>query len=96
MTRDLGARAEPVGPVSLFMPIGSLDDAIAAANRLPFGCAADAFAHSGRTVAALGERIGSGMITINHSGPALAETPFGATEAVESSPSPKFITERPI
>ena len=108
MTADMRAmNEEPFGPLALFMPFATLDDAIAEANRLPFGLAAYAFARSARTVAELGERIESGMITINHLGLALAETPFGGikdsgygseggTEAIESYLSPKFVTERPI
>ncbi len=98
---------EPFGPVSLMLPFADLDDAIDEANRLPFGLAAYAWGRSSGHVASLGDRIESGMISINHVGLALPETPFGGikdsgygseggTEAIESYLNPKFVTERGI
>ena len=104
VTQDMRAmNEEPFGPVALFSPFRHLDDAIEEANRLPYGLASYAFARDGRTVAALGERIEAGMVSINHIGLGLAETPFGGikdsgygseggTEALESYLNIKFVT----
>ena len=106
VTSDMRAmNEEPFGPVSLVTKVGGLDEAIDEANRLPYGLAAYAFARSAFHVGELGERIESGMITINHSGFSLAETPFGGikdsgygseggSEAIEAYLTPKFVTER--
>ena len=96
---------EPFGPVSLMLPFDELDEAIEEANRLPYALAAYAFGRSSGHVAALGDRIESGMISINHVGLALPETPFGGmkdsgygteggAEAIESYLNLKFVTER--
>jgi succinate-semialdehyde dehydrogenase/glutarate-semialdehyde dehydrogenase len=71
---------EPFGPLALFLPFGSFDDAIAEANRLPYGLAAYAYTSSAATATALGAEIESGMIGINHHGLALPETPFGGVK----------------
>ena len=102
----LNARAmneEPFGPLALMLSFKTLDDAITEANRLPFGLAAYAYARSGSTIDRLGRSIESGMISINHSGLALPETPFGGikesgygseggAEAIESYLVTKFVT----
>ncbi len=71
---------EPFGPLALFLPFDSFDEAILEANRLPYGLAAYAYTRSAATATALGERIESGMIGINHHGLALPETPFGGVK----------------
>jgi succinate-semialdehyde dehydrogenase/glutarate-semialdehyde dehydrogenase len=71
---------EPFGPLALFLPFNSFDDAIAEANRLPYGLAAYAYTRSTTTATALGASIESGMIGINHHGLALPETPFGGVK----------------
>ena len=68
---------EPFGPLALVLPFQSYEQAIAEANRLEYGLAAYAFSSNSAKVAALGADIESGMITINHLGLALPETPFG-------------------
>jgi succinate-semialdehyde dehydrogenase/glutarate-semialdehyde dehydrogenase len=68
---------EPFGPLALFMPFKTFDDAIAEANRLPYGLAAYAYTRNTATATALGAQIESGMVGINHHGLALPETPFG-------------------
>ena len=106
VTREMRVmNEEPFGPVSLMIPFHELDEAIEEANRLPFALAAYAFGQSSGHVSALGDRIESGMISINHVGLALPETPFGGmkesgygseggAEAIESYLNPKFVTER--
>lgn len=71
---------EPFGPLALFMPFKTFDDAIAEANRLDYGLAAYAYTRSTATATALGAQVESGMIGINHHGLALPETPFGGVK----------------
>jgi succinate-semialdehyde dehydrogenase/glutarate-semialdehyde dehydrogenase len=69
--------AEPFGPIALLSSFSRYEDAVAEANRLPYGLAAYAFTTSHRTVQALGQDIESGMISINHQGLGPPELPFG-------------------
>jgi succinate-semialdehyde dehydrogenase/glutarate-semialdehyde dehydrogenase len=71
---------EPFGPLALMMPFGTFEEAITEANRLPYGLAAYAYTSTTTTATALGARIESGMIGINHHGLALPETPFGGVK----------------
>lgn len=68
---------EPFGPVAIVNRFATTDDAIAEANRLPYGLASYAFTRSTGTADALGKRIVAGMTTINHNGLALPEVHFG-------------------
>jgi succinate-semialdehyde dehydrogenase / glutarate-semialdehyde dehydrogenase len=102
----LTARAmneEPFGPLALMVPFDTVDEAIAEANRLPYGLAAYGYSRSMETVDKLGSAIESGMVSINNSALALIETPFGGVkdsgygseggaEAVESYLNKKFVT----
>jgi succinate-semialdehyde dehydrogenase / glutarate-semialdehyde dehydrogenase len=94
---------EPFGPLALMVPFDTVDEAIAEANRLPFGLAAYGYSRSMETVDKLGTAIESGMVSINNSALALIETPFGGVkdsgygseggaEAVESYLNKKFVT----
>ncbi len=71
---------EPFGPLALVMPFQSYEQAIAEANRLEYGLAAYAFSRDAARVAALAADIEAGMVTINHLGLALPETPFGGVK----------------
>lgn len=71
---------EPFGPVAIINPVESLDEAIAEANRLPFGLASYAFARSNAAVHAISQRVEAGMTAINNFGLALPETPFGGVK----------------
>jgi succinate-semialdehyde dehydrogenase/glutarate-semialdehyde dehydrogenase len=71
---------EPFGPLALMIPFGTVDEAIAEANRLSYGLAAYAYTRSTATAARLGSAIESGMVSINHHGLALPETPFGGVK----------------
>jgi succinate-semialdehyde dehydrogenase/glutarate-semialdehyde dehydrogenase len=95
---------EPFGPLALFMPFGTFDEAIAEANRLPYGLAAYAYTRSTMTATALGAEIETGMLGINHHGLAFPETPFGGVkdsgygseggaEGLEPYVVTKFITQ---
>ena len=94
---------EPFGPVALVMPFRTFEDVVTEANRLPYGLAAYAFTKSNKTVTDLSAEIETGMLTINHLGLALPETPFGGvkdsgygseggTEALEAYLVTKFVT----
>ena len=95
---------EPFGPLAMMLPFHDLDEAIAEANRLPYGLAAYAYTRSVRTATALGARVETGMMTINHLGLALPEIPFGGvkdsgygseggSEAIEAYLNPKLVTQ---
>ncbi len=95
---------EPFGPVALVMPFRTFEDVVTEANRLPYGLAAYAFTKSNKTATDLGAEIETGMLTINHLGLALPETPFGGikdsgygseggTEALEAYLVTKFVTQ---
>ncbi|NMG40253.1 aldehyde dehydrogenase family protein [Chelativorans sp. ZYF759] len=71
---------EPFGPVAVVRRISSTDEAIAAANRLPFGLAAYAFTRSTANSIRLGEEVETGMLGINNMMINLAETPFGGVK----------------
>ena len=94
---------EPFGPVAAFTKFKDVDEAIAEANRLPYGLAAYAFTSSMKTAKKLGDEIEAGMISINHLGLALPETPFGGvkdsgygteggSEAIDSYLDSRFVT----
>jgi succinate-semialdehyde dehydrogenase/glutarate-semialdehyde dehydrogenase len=95
---------EPFGPLALMVPFANLDDALEEANRLPYGLAAYAYTGSAATARALSTGVEAGMISINHAGLALPETPFGGvkdsgygseggSEAIEPYLVTKFVTQ---
>ncbi|MGP9766153.1 NAD-dependent succinate-semialdehyde dehydrogenase [Halomonas sp. AOP13-D3-9] len=71
---------EPFGPLALLVPFSTYEQAVMEANRLPYGLAAYAYTRSNATAMALGRDIESGMLTINHIGFGLPETPFGGVK----------------
>ncbi|MBX3596538.1 MAG: NAD-dependent succinate-semialdehyde dehydrogenase [Rhizobiaceae bacterium] len=68
---------EPFGPVAIANSFDSVSDALAEANRLPFGLASYAFTGSEDVAHLLRRDIEAGMLTINHNGIGLPEVPFG-------------------
>jgi succinate-semialdehyde dehydrogenase/glutarate-semialdehyde dehydrogenase len=95
---------EPFGPIAPVSTFRTYDEAVAEANRLPYGLAAYAYTNSSRTMAALGDDIESGMVSLNHHGLGIPETPFGGlkdsgygseggTEALEAYLNTKFVSE---
>lgn len=68
---------EPFGPIALINSYSDLEGAIAESNRLDYALAAYAFTNDAQTIVQLNDRIESGMISINHVGLNLVETPFG-------------------
>jgi succinate-semialdehyde dehydrogenase/glutarate-semialdehyde dehydrogenase len=102
-----GARAmneEPFGPLALVSRFSDLEEALAEANRLPYGLASYAYTRSVRTATAVAAVIESGMLSLNHYGLAVPEVPFGGvkdsgygseggSEAVESYLATKFVSQ---
>jgi succinate-semialdehyde dehydrogenase/glutarate-semialdehyde dehydrogenase len=96
---------EPFGPVALMIPFNDISEALEEANRLPFGLASYAFTKSAATISALERGVEAGMLSVNHLGLALPETPFGGvkdsgygseggSEAIEPYLTTKFVSER--
>ncbi|MDP3626441.1 MAG: NAD-dependent succinate-semialdehyde dehydrogenase [Hydrogenophaga sp.] len=71
------ATIEPFGPIALISPFELLDDAIAEANRLPFGLAAYAYTNNLQRAHRLMHEIDAGVVCINEWQASLPETPFG-------------------
>ncbi|MDR5784188.1 NAD-dependent succinate-semialdehyde dehydrogenase [Caballeronia sp. LZ065] len=95
---------EPFGPIAPIASFSSYDEVIAEANRLPYGLAAYGYTSSAATSAAFADDIESGMVSINHHGLGMPETPFGGvkdsgygseggSEAMEAYLVTKFVTE---
>ena len=103
---NTGMRAmneEPFGPLALVTRFQGTEEAVAEANRLPYGLASYAFARSAKTIHTLVSEVEVGMLTVNHLGLALPETHFGGVrdsghgseggpEAVEAYFTAKFVT----
>ncbi len=71
---------EPFGPLALFRPFDTLDEAIAEANRLPYGLASYLFTSSIANEAAVAERIEAGMVAVNRIFSSNIEAPFGGVK----------------
>jgi succinate-semialdehyde dehydrogenase/glutarate-semialdehyde dehydrogenase len=95
---------EPFGPVSVMIPFTEFDEAVAEANRLPYGLAAYAWTKSAKTANLIAAAVETGMISINHVALALPEVPFGGvkdsgygseggTEAMDAYLNSKFVTQ---
>lgn len=74
-------RDEPFGPVVGVTPFKTLDEAVARANRVPYGLAAYAFTRSLRNAHAVSEGLEAGMIGINTCKISYPETPFGGVKS---------------
>ena len=94
---------EPFGPVMMLQRFTDFESMVKEANRLPYGLAAYAYTRSARTAAMVSEAMESGMVSINHHGLGLPETPFGGVkdsgfgseggpEAMEPYLVSKFVT----
>ena len=68
---------EPFGPMAAIRGFNALDDAIAEANRLPFGLAGYAFTRSLKNADLLTRRVEVGMLWVNMPAMPSAEMPFG-------------------
>ena len=71
---------EPFGPMAAVRSVKSVDEAIAEANRLPFGLSAYAFTSSIKTAHQLSTQVQTGMLWINQAAAPWAELPFGGVK----------------
>ncbi|MDP3135527.1 MAG: NAD-dependent succinate-semialdehyde dehydrogenase [Burkholderiaceae bacterium] len=94
---------EPFGPIASIAPFKDLDEAVAEANRLPYGLAAYAFTRSGKAAHRIGQEVQAGMVAINSINVGMPEMPFGGikdsgygseggTEALDSYLNTKLIS----
>jgi len=94
---------EPFGPVATVQPFHDFEEAMQEANRLAYGLAGYAYTRSAQNAAAVADAFDTGMVSINHHGLALPESPFGGVkdsgygseggiEALESYLVTKFVT----
>lgn len=95
---------EPFGPIAGIVRFKALDEALKRANSLPFGLASYAFTTSTKNAHAIANGLEAGMVSINHIGLALAETPFGGikdsgygseggTETFDGYLTTKYVTQ---
>lgn len=80
---SVAARAmneEPFGPLALFRAFDTLDEAIAEANRLPYGLGSYLFTRAIANEAAVTERIEAGMVAVNRIFSSNIEAPFGGVK----------------
>ena len=68
---------EPFGPIAGIQGFDALDEAVAEANRLPYGLAAYAFTRSLKNAQTLVNRVEAGMVWVNQRAAPYAELPFG-------------------
>ncbi len=98
---------EPFGPLALMTPFRTMEDAVSEANRLLYGLAAYAYTSSAATATKVAAAVEAGMMSINHHGLALPETPFGGvkdsgygseggSEGLEAYLATKFVTQAGI
>jgi succinate-semialdehyde dehydrogenase / glutarate-semialdehyde dehydrogenase len=73
----LAGSTEPFGPLKTVRPFDDLDEALAEANRLPFGLASYAWTADSRAAAWITDGIEAGSVAVNSWKPSLPETPFG-------------------
>jgi succinate-semialdehyde dehydrogenase/glutarate-semialdehyde dehydrogenase len=68
---------EPFGPIAGIRAFTRLEEAIAEANRLPYGLSAYAYTRSFKNVQLLSQEVQTGMLWINQAATPSAELPFG-------------------
>lgn len=101
---------EPFGPIAVVTPFADFEEVIRRANSLPFGLASYVFTGSSSRAQHAAQALAAGMVSINHFGLALPETPFGGindsgygseggTETFDGYLNTKFVTRfdnRPV
>lgn len=70
-------KEEPFGPIAVVSRFSEFDDVIARANSLPFGLASYVFTRSQERAQHSSRALAAGMVSVNHFGLSLPETPFG-------------------
>ncbi len=94
---------EPFGPIAAVTPFNDFEEVIRRANGLPFGLASYVFTGSSSRAQHASQALAAGMVSINHFGLALPETPFGGindsghgseggTETFDGYLNTKFVT----
>ncbi|QHL91619.1 aldehyde dehydrogenase family protein [Sphingomonas changnyeongensis] len=73
-------RQEPFGPVALIRPFADEAEAIAEANRLPYGLASFLFTENGRRANRVADAIEAGMVGVNGFAISNADSPFGGVK----------------
>jgi succinate-semialdehyde dehydrogenase/glutarate-semialdehyde dehydrogenase len=71
---------EPFGPIAAIRGFDTLEEAIAEANRLPFGLAGYAYTRSFRNVHLLSQQLEVGMLWVNQAATPTPEMPFGGVK----------------
>jgi succinate-semialdehyde dehydrogenase/glutarate-semialdehyde dehydrogenase len=71
---------EPFGPVAVMLRFKDTDEVLERANKLPFGLASYAFTKNANTATKVADALDHGMVSINHHGLAMPETPFGGVK----------------
>jgi succinate-semialdehyde dehydrogenase/glutarate-semialdehyde dehydrogenase len=71
---------EPFGPIAVMLRFKDADEVLERANCLPFGLASYAFTKDAKTATKVSDGLDHGMVSINHFGIALPETPFGGVK----------------
>ena len=95
---------EPFGPVAVMLRFKETDEVLERANKLPYGLASYAFTHDTALATKVADALDHGMVSINHHGLALPETPFGGIkdsgfgheqgiEGLQAYLSAKFVTQ---
>ncbi|GAA6177229.1 NAD-dependent succinate-semialdehyde dehydrogenase [Sulfitobacter pacificus] len=72
---------EPFGPLAVINPVASLDDAIAAANSVPYGLAGYAFTNRADYIDRMIDAVEVGNLSINTLEASMPETPFGGVKS---------------
>lgn len=96
---------EPFGPIAPLTRFSDTTEVLKRANSLPFGLASYAFTNDLQTAHTVSNELQAGMVSINHFGVSIAETPFGGikdsgigseggTETFDGYLVTKFITQR--
>ena len=96
---------EPFGPIAPLTRFSDTTEVLQRANSLPFGLASYAFTNNLQTAHTVSNELQAGMVSINHFGVSIAETPFGGikdsgigseggAETFDGYLVTKFITQR--
>ncbi|MGR3637891.1 MAG: NAD-dependent succinate-semialdehyde dehydrogenase [Shimia sp.] len=72
---------EPFGPIAVLNPVANLDDAIAAANSVPYGLAGYGFTNRADYIDRMIDDVQVGNLSINTLEASLPETPFGGIKS---------------
>ncbi|AMJ61581.1 NAD-dependent succinate-semialdehyde dehydrogenase [Bosea sp. PAMC 26642] len=95
---------EPFGPIAVVSRFTNFEDVICRANSLPFGLASYVFTRSQERAQHSSRALAAGMVSVNHFGLSLPETPFGGindsgygseggAETLDSYLNTKFVSQ---